>query len=105
MPRVAFELRIRAGAIAEYEESHRRVWPELLAKLKEVGISDYSIFRRGQQLILVMQVGDFDQAWDELDKDPVNLRWQEEMAKLFEPVADLEPGERFAMMKEVFHLD
>ncbi len=84
---------------------HRKVWPELLAKLKEVGISDYSIFRRGQDLVLVMRVNDFDNAWQALDQDPVNLRWQQEMARLFEPVADLQPGERFAMMKEVFYME
>jgi L-rhamnose mutarotase len=105
MPRVAFRLRIRPDAIVAYEESHRQVWPDLLAKLKEVGISDYSIFRRGQDLVLVMRVDDFDKAWQALDQDPTNLRWQREMAKLFEPVPDLQPCERFAMMKEVFYLE
>jgi L-rhamnose mutarotase len=105
MPRVAFRLRIRPDAIVAYEESHRQVWPDLLAKLKEVGISDYSIFRRGQDLVLVMRVEDFDKAWQALDQDPTNLRWQREMAKLFEPVPDRQPGERFAMMKEVFYLE
>jgi len=52
-----------------------------------------------------MQVEKFDQAWDQLANDPVNLRWQAEMAKYFEPVTDLKPGERFAMMKEVFYLE
>ncbi|HKT45884.1 MAG TPA: L-rhamnose mutarotase [Candidatus Acidoferrales bacterium] len=105
MPRVAFRLRIRPEAIEGYERDHQRVWPELLVKLKEVGISDYSIFRRGQDLVLVMRVPDFDGAWSALDSDPVNLRWQREMAKYFEPVPDLEPGERFAMMKEVFYME
>jgi len=93
---------IKPDAIEEYEREHQRVWPELLAKLKQVGISDYSIFRRGQELVLSLRVDDFDKAWDELDRDPVNLRWQQLMSRLFEPVPDLQPGERFAMMKEVF---
>lgn len=105
MPRVAFKLRIKAEAIDAYERDHRAVWPELLAKLKQVGISDYSIFRRGQDLFLVMKVENFEAAWNELAGDPVNLRWQAEMAKYFEPVPDLQPGERFAMMKEVFYLE
>ena len=106
MARFAFKLRIRKEAIDEYEREHQHVWPELLAKLKEVGISDYSIFRRGQDLFLCMRVDDFDRASQALDVDPVNQRWQESMAsRLFEPVPDLEPGERFAMMKEVFFLD
>ncbi len=53
----------------------------------------------------MMRVDDFDRAWDVLDRDPTNLRWQKEMSKLFEPVPDLQPGERFAMMKEVFYLE
>jgi len=105
MPRYAFKLRIKADAIETFEREHARVWPELLAKLKQVGISDYSIFRRGQDLILCLRVDDFERAWDELDRDPVNRRWQEFMAPLFEPVPDLQPGERFAMLKEVFYLE
>jgi L-rhamnose mutarotase len=105
MPRVAFRLRIMAGKEEEYDRSHRNVWPALLAKLKEVGISQYSIFRREQDLFLVMQVDDFDAAWRALDDDPTNRKWQEEMAKLFDPVPGLKPSEKFAMMKEVFYLD
>ena len=105
MARVAFRLRIRAGKAEAYEQAHRHVWPSLLARLKDVGISEYSIFRRDQDLFLVMRVIDFDAAWRALDRDPINLRWQQEMAAFFEPVPDLKPGERFAMMKEVFYME
>jgi L-rhamnose mutarotase len=105
MPRHAFKLRIKTDCIEEYEREHQRVWPELLAKLKEVGISEYSIFRRGQELVLCLRVDDFEKAWDQLDQDPVNQRWQEFMSRLFEPVPEKDPCERFAMMKEVFYLE
>ena len=105
MPRYAFKLRIKSDAIDEYEREHKRVWPELLAKLKEVGISDYTIFRRGQDLVLTLQTEDFEKSWDELDRDPVNQKWQQFMGPLFEPVPDKTNGERFAMMKEVFRLE
>ena len=105
MPRTAFRLRIKPGKEQEYDLAHRNVWPALLAKLKEVGISNYSIFRRDQDLFLVMQVDDFDAAWRTLDHDPTNLKWQQEMSKLFEPVSGLKPGEKFAMLQEVFYLE
>jgi L-rhamnose mutarotase len=105
MRRYAFKLRIKSDAIAEYDREHKQVWPELLSKLKEVGISDYSIFRRDQDLFLCLRVDDFARAWDELDRDPVNQKWQAKMSRLFEPVPDKLPGERFAMMQEVFHLE
>jgi L-rhamnose mutarotase len=78
MPRYAFKLRIKKEAIEEYEREHQRVWPELLSKLKAVGISEYSIFRRGQDLFLYMHVDDFERAWIELDRAPVNQHWQDE---------------------------
>lgn len=105
MPRYAFRLRLKPNAIEEYERAHTEVWPELLAKIKTVGISEYSIFRRGQDLFLYLHVEDFERTWDELTADPVNQRWQEEMGRLFEPVPDLEPGERFARMKEVLYME
>jgi len=52
-----------------------------------------------------MQVCDFDAAWRALDQDSTNLKWQAEMSLLFEPMQGLKPGEKFAMMKEVFYLD
>ncbi len=105
MPRVAFRLKLKPGKEAEYDDAHRQVWPALLQRLKEVGISDYSIFRRGLDLVLVMQVADFESAWAQLDNDPVNLKWQQYMAPLFDDVPGLKPGERFAMMREVFRLE
>jgi len=105
MPRYAFKLRLKPDVAAEYERSHQQVWPELLARIKAAGISKYSIFRRGQDLFLFMHVADFERAWDQLARDPVNQRWQQEMARFFEPVPDQQPGERFAMMEEVFYLD
>ena len=105
MGRHAFMLRLKADAIDEYERTHRAVWPELLAEIKDAGISQYSIFRRGQELFLFMHVDDFDKAWDRLAQGPANQRWQKEMARFFEPVPGQTPGERFAMMKEIFYLD
>jgi L-rhamnose mutarotase len=105
MARIAFQLRIRADRIQDYEEAHQRVWPELLQLLKSVGISQYSIFRRGVGLFLYMQVDDFERAWSEIDKSPVNQRWQKEMLPLFEPLSGLEADERFPMMREVFYLE
>jgi L-rhamnose mutarotase len=102
--RVAFRLRVRQEKIQEYEDAHQRVWPELLKLLKDVGIEHYSIFRRGGDLFFYMHVDDFDRAWSEIDRSPINKRWQKEMEQLFEPSVELTPGERFPMMREIFHL-
>jgi L-rhamnose mutarotase len=102
--RIAFQLRIKAGMEDAYDEAHRDVWPELLAELGSFGVSDYSIFRRGQQLFLYMHVHDYAELTRRLAASEVNLRWQQKMAPLFEPVLDLQPGEGQAMMAEVFFM-
>jgi L-rhamnose mutarotase len=105
MERIAFRLRVRADRIREYEEAHTRVWPELLRLLSDVGIRQYSIFRHGVDLFFYMHVENFDRAWSEIDRSPINQRWQREMAPLFEPMSQPEPGDRFPMMREVFYLE
>lgn len=104
MQRKAFQLRVRAERIAEYEQAHRHVWPELLRELESFGVRDYSIFRRGQELFLYMRVPDFDVLLAQMAASDVNRRWQATMAPFFEPVPSLQPGEPFAMMEEIFFM-
>jgi len=55
-------------------------------------------------LFLTFKALDFKNTWSQLDRHPVNMRWQEVMAPLFVPSEDLRPGERFLIMKEAFYL-
>ena len=104
MQRVAFLLKLRPGTGEAYDKAHAAVWPEMLALLKRTGISEYSIFRRDELLFLYLHVDDFETTWSEIEKDPVNTRWQEAMSEYFAPLGELRPGERFPMMREVFYL-
>lgn len=104
LKRYAFMLRLRPGVAEEYEKAHREVWPEMLELLKCAGISEYSIYRRDELLILTLRTADFEATWSKIDNHPVNLRWQQAMAPLFAPLEGLRAGERFPMMEEVFYL-
>ena len=46
MQRVCFTLRVKPDRLAEYRESHKAVWPEMLAALSRHGWTNYSIFLR-----------------------------------------------------------
>jgi L-rhamnose mutarotase len=104
LKRFAFILRLREGATEAYEKAHQKVWPEMRDMLKRGGISEYSIFRRDNLLFLTFKAVDFEATWSQFDNHPVNLRWQEAMAPLFEPQEGLRPGERFPMLEEVFFM-
>ena len=102
MQRIAFQLQIRPGKIDEYEAAHKQVWPELLAELASQGVSDYSIFRRDRQLFLYLRVPSLDALLQHLATSDVDKRWQQAMSSILEPMSGLQPGEPFAIMKEVF---
>ena len=104
LKRYAFMLRLRPGVAEAYEKAHREVWPELLELLKSAGISEYSIYRRDELLILTLRAADFEAAWSKIENHPVNLRWQQTMAPFFAPMEGLRAGERFPMLEEVFYL-
>ena len=104
MQRVAFLLRLKKGAGSAYDEAHKAVWPEMLDLLSRAGISDYSIFRRDELLVLTMRVENFEATWSQIENNPVNLRWQAAMSEFFAPMEGLRPGERLPMMEEVFYL-
>lgn len=48
-----FVYQLAPGQGGRYDELHRDVWPEVLESLRESGVTDYSIYRRGDLVISV----------------------------------------------------
>ena len=105
MKRVCFVLNVRADRVDEYRAQHRAVWPEMRAALAATGWRDYSLFLREDGLLVgYLVTEDFAAAKAAMKLYPVNARWQEHMAPLFEQLeAHADDGMR--ELEEVFHLD
>jgi L-rhamnose mutarotase len=89
MERVCFLLRVRADRLDEYRERHRAVWPEMLEALSNAGWRNYSLFLRGDGLLVgYLETDDFDAALRAMDETDVNARWQAEMRPFFELPGD-----------------
>jgi L-rhamnose mutarotase len=86
--RVGLRTRLREGAAIEYEELHRAVPGELLDALRDVGVTDWVIFRDGLDLFHCITVDDYDAAIAALAELPVNQRWQERMSQFTEVAHD-----------------
>ena len=100
MERVCFELRVKPDRLEEYRERHQAVWPDMLAALREAGWGNYSLFLRGDGLLIgYLETDDFEAAQRRMGETEVDARWQASMAPLFE--RELE----FRRLEEVFHLD
>ncbi len=104
MQRIASQLRVKADRIDKYDEAHRHAWPDLLHEQERLGIRDYSILRRDSQLLRSMHLPDFEEVTARRAQSEVNCQWRQEVARLFEDVPGLEPGEPFAMMRELFFM-
>ncbi len=99
----AFKMRLNPGMRDEYQRRHYAIWPELVALLRDAGISDYSIHLDAETSILfgVLWRTD-DHGMDALRDSPVMQRWWAEMADLMETRPDNEPVA--TALETVFHM-
>jgi L-rhamnose mutarotase len=104
MTRYCFTLQVRADHLERYVERHRQVWPEMLRALNEAGWRNYSLFLRGDGLLVgVVESDDLDASLAAMASTEVNARWQAEMAEYF--AGDGKPADQsLVLLREVFHL-
>lgn len=99
---------LRPGQEAGYEQAHARIPEDLLATLRRVGVRDWTIWREGTTLLHLVDVDDYAAVEDRLVGDPVNGRWQAEMAAYvdgFDDVVEIpvlaSPGLVWSMRSQV----
>ena len=101
-------LRDDAPAIERYKEEHRHAWPEVIVRLREIGITEMRIFLLGRRLFMYMETVDsFDPARDypRLNDDPRYRAWDELMCSMQEKVPEAGPDQWWADMEPVFDLN
>lgn len=95
--------------IAEYERWHQptQVWPEVVASLRQAGILELEIFRSGDRLVMLMEVGDdYDPAAKAARdaSDPRIQAWEELMWRFQKPLSGSAPGEKWREAGRIFAL-
>lgn len=104
MERICFLMEIRPGREAEYEQRHAAVWPELVEALQKAGVTNYSLFRQGIQVIAYAECHpDAATAFGEVGATEVNRRWAEWFTDVLAQHTDSEGG--LIRVPEVWHLD
>jgi L-rhamnose mutarotase len=104
--RIGFTLKVKPDRLDEYRARHAAVWPDMLDALRRAGWHNYSLFLRqdGTLFGYVETPDSLDAARAAMAAEPVNARWQAEVAPFFE--GDGGPADtRMAELEEVFHLD
>jgi L-rhamnose mutarotase len=103
MDRIAFKMKLLPGYEDEYKKRHDEIWPELLALLKQAGISEYSIFldEKTNDLFGFLKAKN-SAALDSLPSHAIMQKWWAYMADIMETKHDNSPIS--IPLKEVFYL-
>lgn len=107
MKRFGQVIRLAPGRLEEYRRYHARAWPEILAKITACNIRNYSIYHKDGLLFAYFEyVGkDFAADMAAMAADPKTQEWWAIMKPMQEPLPTRAPGEWWADMDEVFHID
>ena len=105
----ALDLKDDPALIAEYERWHRpdMVWPEIVDSIRAAGVLDLDIFRTGNRLVLVMEVGESYSAERKAASDAADPRvqeWEALMWQFQQALPFAKPGEKWLPMRQIFSL-
>lgn len=103
MIRKAFKMKLNSGMLAEYEQRHREIWPEMTQMLKNAGAHNYSIYADKETLELFgyVEIED-EEKWNAKNENDINRKWWDYMADIMQVNADNSPVS--VSLQEVFHL-
>jgi L-rhamnose mutarotase len=104
---LALDLRPDPELIAEYEQWHQDVWPEIRQSILDSGIERMEIYRLEDRMFMIMEVSpEFSFARKaEVDAaNPAVQRWEELMWKYQAAIPGGNPGEKWRLMDRIFLL-
>jgi L-rhamnose mutarotase len=103
MERICFTFELRPGTEEEYRRRHDEIWPELVEAIQQAGIRNYSLFRRGTQVIAYAECHpDVATAFGKVGATEVNRRWAEWFEDVIVELVDEEGN--LLRAHEVWHL-
>ena len=104
MDRCIWKARVLPGKLAEYERRHREIWPEMAEALRACGITNYTIWNSGSELIGYYECPDLDYA-DRCKAESEVIRcWGESMRGIMELETDPETG-NVLRFRQIFELN
>ena len=109
MERMGMVIGLKSEHIDEYRRLHAETWREILAKISECNITNYSIYLKEPENLLFgywEYVGtDFAADAAKMAADPKTQEWWKICMPMQDPLETRKEGEWWAMMDEIFHHD
>lgn len=104
---LALDLKDDPQLIAEYEEWHNAVWPEITKSIKDAGIENMEIYRLGTRVFMIMEVNNEFSFEKKAIADAANSKvqeWETLMWKYQQPIPGSKKGEKWMLMDQIFKL-
>ena len=104
---LALDLKEDTKLIAEYENYHKNVWPEIINSIKESGIEVLDIYRTGNRMFMILEVDDsftFERKAAMDANNPKVQEWEKLMWKFQQPLPGAKPGEKWLQMNKIYQL-
>ena len=102
---LALDLKDDPTLIAEYEQHHQMVWPEILQSIKDSGILQLEIYRLANRLFMILEAEDdfsFEQKNAMDAANPHVQQWEELMWKYQQALPGAKPGEKWMLMQRIY---
>ena len=107
MKRYGMTIGLRPECIDVYKTYHAAVWPEILSRITDCNIRNYSIFLKDTTLFAYFEYhgSEFGTDMARMAADPKTQEWWAVMKPMQQPLDTRGEDEWWASMQEVFHLD
>lgn len=105
---LTLSLKNNESLIRQYEEHHKKVWPEIIASIKSSGIEQMQIYRLGTRLFMIMEVKDDFSFEKKAEADQSNEKvqeWETLMWKYQQPLEEAVNGEKWMLLNKIFDLN
>jgi L-rhamnose mutarotase len=100
---------LKADRVEDYKRLHAAVWPGVLEAMRRNGWRNFDIFLKEPENLLFgtfeYHGGDFAASARAIAADPETQAWLAETDPCQVPFDTRKPGEWWAMMDNVFHMD
>ena len=104
---LALDLKEDTKLIAEYENYHKNVWPEIINSIKESGIEVLEIYRTGNRMFMIIEAKDdfsFEKKAAMDTANPKVWEWEKLMWKFQQALPWAKTGEKWILMDKIFSL-
>ena len=94
--------------INEYKKYHEKVWPEIIASIKNAGIKELEIYLVCNRLFMILEVNEDFSFEKKTNMDEENAKvqeWERLMWKYQQALPCAKKGEKWILMEQIFKLN